>query len=514
MPTFWSRVMAGAKAFREAYMNPDQDDPDNWSDWDARQMRYEVLWSYYSGGAYRDAVNPFWRTVRAEYGLYKWTRDIGNPAYRLGQFYQSHIWGGRLDAKAGDGKPISSALPIETDNEALREHIATLWRWSNWTQQRNMIPLRGAILGDAFIEVVDDVAREKVYLKRLNPSLVKTMELDPFGHVKAYTLEMERLLPGESEKTATYTEEVTRDSDLVVYRTFRNGSPFAWGDAEVDGFAVAEWTQPYGFIPLVHIPHRDTGLEWGASELLPRLSVFREIDDQWSKMNDQIRKTVDAKWLFNFREPTTAPAVTRTAATSTKPEAGRDEVEAFYVQQPDARAQPLVAPLDLTATLANIQAMAAELEKDYPELNLYRMRQGEGLSGRAIRLIRTDAETKARDYRDRYDGALVRAQQMALAIGGMRGYFTSLDLDSYAAGALDHQIGNRPVFADDPLDEEEVEAARLSNIASALDFGMDPGEYMALRGYSDEQVAALRNSPQYQMKLEMMALNAGDMGTG
>jgi hypothetical protein len=60
-----------------------------------------------------------------------------------------------------------------------------------------------------------------------------------------------------------------------------------------------------------------------------------------------------------------------------------------------------------------------------------------------------------------YDSALMRAHQMAVAIGGMRGYvgYQGFSLDSYRAGALEHSIGDRPVFAIDPLDRIEEDTA-------------------------------------------------------
>lgn len=508
--------MAGARAFREAYLHADQVEPDSYTDWGARQLRYEVLWAYYMGNAYRDALHSWAKQMRASFGMYKWTRDIYNPAYRLGQFYRTYIWGGRLDMMAGDGKQEPSALPIVTDNDALRPAIATLWRSSNWKVSRRDVPLMGSVLGDAFIEVVDDLERGKVYLRQVHPATVKDVVSDPFGNVKGYTLEYERMLP-DSTRTSTYSEVVSRDGDAVVYQTFSKGAPFAWGDVMVEGQPVSTWAQPYGFVPLVHIKHQNLGLDYGGSELLPRLSLFREVDDQGSKLNDQVRKTVDAAWLFaGMRKPDSSPTVTGAETSTTKPEAGRDEVPAFYSSDPAAKAQPLVAPLDIAAVAANIGAMLATLEKDYPELNLYRLREGQGLSGRAIRLVRQDAESKALDLRDVYDDALVRAQQMAIAIGGWRKYdgFAGFGLESYAAGDLQHEIGDRPVFASDPLDTEEVEAARLDNVQRAVNLGWDAPAYMEQRGYSEEAIASMAESERYQAQTALLVLNSAPIDEG
>ena len=131
-------------------------------------------------------------------------------------------------------------------------------------------------------------------------------------------------------------------------------------------------------------------------------------------------------------------------------------------------------------------------------------------------MIQRDAESKVVDYRDVYDGALVRAQQMAAAIGGWRGYagFDGFGLESYAQGALDHQIGNRPVFAKDPLDDLELEEARLANLKAAVEAGIPLATYMRANGYEEEFVAAVVASPEYQAKLRSMRAfaDAGEQG--
>ena len=45
------------------------------------------------------------------------------------------------------------------------------------------------------------------------------------------------------------------------------------------------------------IQNQDVGLDWGFSELHTGRVKFAEVDDIASKLNDQIRKTVDSKWL-------------------------------------------------------------------------------------------------------------------------------------------------------------------------------------------------------------------------
>ncbi len=523
MASFWGRTMAGIRAFREAFMYPDLDGEvsTDYGDFDNRKARNDLLWAYYMGNAYREALHSWSRSMKATFGLYKYTRDLYNPAYELGQFYRINLWGGYLDAAAGDGKQEPSALPIyipDTTNEAtadaLRQSISLFWQWSNWGAQRNRAALHGSVLGDAFIQIVDNTQHERVYAKIVHPSLIKLVDEDDFGFVKGYVIEYERMQPGTINKVI-YTEIVSRDGDNVVYETFANGKPQAWGDAVDDsGNAASTWSVPYGFVPMVHIRHNDMGLDWGVSEMLPHLGLFREVDDQASKLNDYVRKTVDAPWLLaGVEKPVNNPQASGRAATENRPEPGREETPMLYSRDANAKPHPMIAPLDIEATGSNIDRLLGKLENVYPELALSKLRaSGSEMSGRAIRLIQRDAEAKVQTYRGIYDSALVRLQQMAVAIGGWRGYegFEGFGLDSYNKGDLTHAIGKRPVFANDPLDEEELESARVKNVEGAVRSGWPLDVYLRARDYYDEDtLAALVGSEEYQAKLALLTMQAG-----
>ena len=122
-------------------------------------------------------------------------------------------------------------------------------------------------------------------------------------------------------------------------------------------------------------------------------------------------------------------------------------------------------------------------------------------SGRALRIARQRCEAKVQARRVAYDDGLVRAQQMAVAIGGWRGYegFAGFGLDSYRAGALDHRIGMRPVFQVDALDDIEIDAAFWSAAKTAVkEVGLPLTLYLRRQGWSDEELAELEASPEMQ----------------
>lgn len=490
--------MAAVKAFREGDITPiDPLNTEYWNLFEARKMRYALMWSLFDNSAYRE-LHSWSKALKSTYGLYSYIRNIHNPAMRLGVFYQTHLMGGNIDPLAGDGKEADSALPVVTKTPALNLAISQLWNDSVWQVNKDVWTLNGTIMGDAPLEVIDDVQRGKVYLKPMHPGKIKTLECDPQGNVKAYTLEYSRIDPRRplfdrpgispmTPPTVTYTEQVTRTGDSVVYETYLNGQPYGWNDNP------AQWSVDYGFVPLVTVKHQDVGLDWGWSELHAGLPKFREIDDIASALDDQIRKAVNAPWLFNFPKSVTSTAIARTRPTRENPEPGRGEIPSLYVDRESAKGQALIADLDIAAVSARITELKAELVADYPELDLDRHTASGDASGRALRYAQQPVAAKVQMRRAGYDSALVRAHQMAIAIGGMRGYegYEGFSLDSYSAGALEHSIADRPVFAVDPLDKIEEDTAFWQSIKAATDSGYPLELALRDKGFDESKIAAV-----------------------
>lgn len=482
--------MAAIQAFKEQYVITGVLDSSTFEDAAARLMRYELLWAAYENTAYRD-IHKWAQAYRNKYGLYKYTRNIYNPSYRLGEFWKGAIWSGLLDPDAGP----QGAIPINVGNGVnegqLRSAVAQLWKLSNWNVNKDICTLRGAVLGDTAIRIMDDIERGEARLELVHPSTIAEVVADARGFVKGYKIEYTREL---DDKDYTYTETAERvGEEDVVYKTYRDNQPFAWPDQlDADGQERSEWSEPYGFVPLVIIQHNNIGFDWGWAEAHPLRSKMNEIDDLASKLHDHIRKMVDPVWLFNFAKPKTTPEITTSAATADKPAPGREELPAIYVDKQEAKGQALVAAeLDIEQVSNEIHNLLTEIERDYPELqqDIWDTSGGDA-SGKAMQEARKQVEKKAIQRRTNYDDGLVRAQQMALAIGGFRGYkgFDGFDLDSYAAGKMDHSIAPRPVF-DTTLSETLAEKKLLYDVVKAAgEAGVSPEAALADLGWDEEKI--------------------------
>lgn len=464
-PNFISRLASGWRAFLEAFMVTDLQDKmwDRFSEWDARRFRYALYWAFYENSAYRNIHNWSLR-YKTNYGLYRYIRQIFNPSQRLGNFYREHLFGGQLDPMAGDGKTVPTCLPIlipgqqESTQAALRTAIAQVLDWGQFEQLKGRIGLWGAILGDTFLKIDDDLDRQMVYPSLIHPGKIQSLELDSRGNIRGYKFIEQRADPRDMavEQLVEYGEEASRDGDNVVYRTFLNGTPHDWGQG-------AEWRVPYGFVPMIHIKHNDVGEDFGWSEIHAGEAKFREIDDLTSKFDDHLRKVIDPAWLMAGVTPPQKDdkRVTRapTEPTEDRPEPGRDEINALWATNPQAKAHALTGDLNIEATVSHINLLLEELQRDYPEIRQDEKLALQSNSSRAIRVARQPTEVKVHNTRVNYDSGIKRALQMCISIGSMRGYpsFKGFTPDSFKEGQMGFYIGKRPVFAKDPMDDLEYQ---------------------------------------------------------
>lgn len=430
MANLWSRVVTTATAAREAWLRSGQEAEAGFSDFDNRIQRYELLWRYYTNDLYDDLA-----AYKANRGLYRYIRAIYNPMARLTDFYVSKIWGGQLDP---DG--LRGAIPVEADNPAIMPALAQLWQWSNWAAKKNLAVRWGACLGDMVIKVVDDRQRAKVYLQVMHPRTIKTAQFDWRGNVTSCIIEYEDSEPGDTEGAYvnfTYREEINKDE----FRTFKNDEPF-----DYFGYGSA-WPNPYGFVPLALGVHKDCGLDWGLSCAHDCLATIDELNNQVSVLSDRMRKGNNPPWLLaGVSKPRSGDIDLSTTTATTADKTQRQKDNLLYGPA-DAKAQALVSDVGLAQTLDYIVSLQGELEQKYTELALHRLRES-NMSGKALSIVYQDVIDKVMEARGNYDGALVRAQKMALSIGGMRGYFSGFGLESYDAGDEEHRIGDRPVLAE------------------------------------------------------------------
>ena len=273
------------------------------------------------------------------------------------------------------------------------------------------------------------------------------------------------------------------------------------------------WSEDYGFVPFVFLQHRDMGLGFGWSEFQPSLGKMLELDETVSNIADQIGKVVRSPWLLSgiTRDEFEEGFTDDDPDDDTSADRAKNDVPVVFAADAQARAQALVAPLPLAEAVAFAMSILRQVEADHPEIQADMASTAVDASGRALRVARQKVEMRVRARRTGYDNALARAQMMAISIGAMKKYpgFESFSPESYKKGELNHSIGDRPVFAFDPLDHLEEVQARANAMATMTQSGMTLETAMRRAGYSEDDI---EEEVKAQDKAEKKALKkAADM---
>lgn len=448
----------------------------DWDDYNARLLRYAVYEGYYSNIAYR-SVATYSARLKSTSALYKHVRGIYNPVYRLTEAYVSKVYGGGLDFE----DLSTGAIPITMADDRLKAAIRQLWLWSNWRTQKQVYVRTGARLGDVAIKVVDEPDRGRVRMEVLHPGKIKDVTTDAVGNVKSVVLEYERTDP-DTDREYIYTEMIDQES----FRTFRDGAPYAYY-ANANGQLVSEWDNPYGFVPMVLVQHKDMDLQWGANCFHGQVGKIDEINDAASILNDQIRKAVNTLWYFAGVGKATELSVTADE---------KDKLPAVYGPK-DSQPHAMVANIDLAAAGSNVDRLLAELERDMPELSMHRLREGGNATAPGIRSAYNDAIDRFIEAQGTYDDGLIRAQKMAVSIGGFRGYdgFRGYNLDSFDRGDLEHYIKDRAIIEDTLSKTERLNALQAASapiwlVLREMDFDQETiDEVMAFKEQETRQAA-------------------------
>jgi hypothetical protein len=359
--------------------------------------------------------------------------------------------------------------------------------------------------------VVDDPARQQVRLEVINPTCVKAIHKNEVGMIDYAVIEYyihDPLFPDKANEYAKYTEVITPD----YFRTYRNGEQFAYYVSPI-GDPIAEWENEYGFVPLYHAMHNDVGMTWGANAYYGALQKINELNDIASIINDGARNQV--------RFP-----IAITGATSTQVSLGgssndtpaKDSLNVITLPA-DATIQALPPNINLADGLQTIQEILAELERDFPELSLHRIRDGGNLTAPGVKSAYSDAIARIQSAMVVYDTTLVEAQRGAIAIAGMRGYrgYEGFGMGVLYEDALDHNVKLRPVINDTLTQAERINliaqvADNSANSVLLAELGLNEDEVEAIVQKSDNRMGMTYTSQLSQAPQEDLGLDPEQVG--
>lgn len=432
------------------------------SDWDSFAYRLARYWHhdlYYYNEAFTKLEQYRLQHLR-ENGLYRFTRGIYNPVFRLVNITAAKCYGGNIDWKTLE----SGAIPLMDASEAHKEAVRQMLKWSNFGQMKMLYARRLARYGDGVLKIVDDREKGRVRLESLHPGVVRDAEFDAVGYVQAYTIEYAVPDPADPDTLVLYREVV----DKETFRTYiirDNGEPQLYGwHTDVNGRPQPQWDNEYGFVPLVIAKAADVGRTWGATTFHGGLlSKLDQANDLASRTNDQIRKLVDA---LHFFEGAQSLKQIEAGTTSTDPD-DQSEREEIRVLVGPAGVKPhiLAANLDFEGALKALDGMLNEIELDAPELAFAKLREYQLHSNPAVMTALGDAIERLTEFNGNADHGLLRAFQMGISMGALGNYegFEPFGLDAYDRGRLDFQLRERDIVADSLTLKERIDVLDSSD---------------------------------------------------
>jgi hypothetical protein len=466
----------------------------DWGSYAARRMRHALFTALYECTSYSD-IHKWAGRLKEDHGLYFSIRNLFNPFYRLVEFWATHLYCGSIDPAIGDGKVVPSAIPIETDSDAVRPAIGIVFEASDWETNKTVYGRLGAMTGEVGLFAVDDTLNGVPYLEVVDPSSIVEYACDAVGNCQRYAIEEWRPDPrpdarkdadGEVERVL-YREvgELVRDGETGLpvacrFRTFLDGEAFDWAsNAPVaDGEGVGVWTEPYPFVPFALVAHQKIlpRSPFGVAEGSQVVSKIFGVDDLASRFHDFIYKQVDPIWLFKG---------VREADMKLVLQGGKDGLPALYGGT-EAGAQALIAALNVGDVTDAVEKLKEELKDDFPELRRDIEQAVGDASGAALRAAQQRLVTKAQTRRAGYDAVLRRMIACCIRIGGIRKYpgFEAFTPRALAddPNLINFRIGDRPVFRQALIDELAAETAYLANAESADRAGITVTAYLELTG--------------------------------
>jgi hypothetical protein len=417
---------------------------------EAHQSAYDWRWSYYNNSIFDNLGN--WNQYKSANRMYRFSRSLYNPAARLADFYVGSVYPGRLSV----AKDTKSAIPLnEATPVPLRRAIGQLFQWSNWQENKAVYVRYGAVLGDVLCEVVDDTFRQNVTLQNVWPGLVADLELDPTGNVKMYVIEYDAF--DEDDKQFKYRKTVDGNSFKI----------------EHDDKTVEQYDNPYSFVPATWTRHRNEGTDHGAPAMR-HTGKWDELNGLASHAHDQVHKIFGAPVVLSGSGSFTNLDVANTTKGGVSEDNLRKQESISVIKGP-ADAAIHVAALSGEDAIPYMEKLIQEIEHDHPELTFYsQLRDMSQVTGPAASRLMGDVQALLSDAQATYDQQMIKAIQMAVAIGGWRlqqgdwtfrtrqqQAFAGFNLDSYKAGDLDFSIDERDLLPLTELEKMEIEGKKI-----------------------------------------------------
>lgn len=458
-----------------------------WDHYAARVARCSLFREQYDNRAY-DSLQRLLDLNNGRVSLYQYTRGVTNPVTRIVDLYPALCAGGAIDF---DSLKIG-AIPVMNADDTLRAAIIQVLLWSNWSIEKSTYVRNGALTGDTVVKCVNYPKQRKVSAEIIPSDFVKEDVRDNAGNVKSYVIEYDLEEEVSTGRTQTYTYR--EECDKEWFRTFKDGKPFGFVEGE-HGEPVSEWPNPYGFVPMVIVPHkRMSGLRWGVNSYYHTIPKIDNMNDLASALDDYLRRAMAPSWLANFDKP--KPKDGETKSNIDLGVSKRDQERIIYAPE-SAKMQSLVHPVDVPAAMQYIEYLDDNITKDCPETSLPQLRAGGNLTAPGVQAAFKDGEGRIMEAQANYDNGTVRFVQMLITMAAVHNYdgFSAYNKDSFDRGNLGFYIKPRPIIEDKLSKVDELSAWQQSGIDQKV---------WELLGATEEEINQFKLEKQQKAMFELM----------
>jgi hypothetical protein len=348
----------------------------------------------------------------------------------------------------------SSKIKITTPSPEVEKAIRQIWKWSNFSNQKQVYIRQLSLYGDLFIRVSNNNT-DKVYLENINPKFVTDFKCDNRGFVQEIRIDYQFDRGEEfNEQIYWHTEYISKENDMWAIWEHNQGRLAPIENLGDPIFYNSLSAYGLDFVPVVHCKFSDFGYKRGASCVFHALEKIDELNQQYQGLLEAAIK---------FKEPLFTATSDQIKNGQYIPPPAINGKNSSSIQKDLAKYRILYIPgginlgqltpnLQYADLLSIIKYLDESIEKDLPELR-YSSLQSSELSGKAIRLLLSSAISRADECRGNFTAALKRINEMALTIGTVQGIFPQLAGMNFQNGDFDHEILSPNLF---PMTVDEI----------------------------------------------------------
>jgi hypothetical protein len=438
------------------------------------QERYEIAeLRYAQNGMYdKKALGAYYQVSWIE--ALKPLRDVG---YRSVEFFANKV--------------MQGPIQVVTDNDALKEAINQILRWSNFDEKKQLYLRQDAKLGDLFWKVNN--VNGKIFIDNIYPGYVVDFEEDSRGYLTKIRIEVPKTTEdGQLTNQVEYWQkgETPQECYYSVWETDQTypvgleelGTPIDFGPIAAFGI---------DFLNFVHVKFIDVGEDRGYGCFTHAQDKMDEANRQATRLAQMVFKRAGGVWTLsssNVDKDNRPMAPAKMLDANGNQTNILDVSEDALITLPAGHTLTPTIPTIAWGELRNIaNDMVSELKEDMPELRYYDSVEGANLSGKALGVILAPALDRAREASNNFATGLSRVLKMALTMGQ---YARLLQVSgTYDNGDFDHTIVIPEVFSQDAGDKAIV----LGQLKTA---GLDLFVSMKMAGYTADEIKEAQTAAQ------------------